>query len=1117
MELKNVRQNVFRYLAQINISAKLDDCMALIIAEILGYINKKNADNYKPWADICFRIKNYNTLNKAGLLEKIKTEILQNFTLEKKRELLETKAIYALDMDEIIFTEKFIEDTKNQPYLLRTNYGGKDYSTATINTTLAPSKKNIDATKATTKIDYFICQEETELNNFWKTLVTEERKKLFPFWKWKISTTEFQSLEEKLIALLKSKNQNNVIENHAFKLALYYCEWYKRKYIGNDSIIDTYFEPISAQSIWNHLSEDIQNIYLITINKSKRWDDSLKLLGGLPLSYLTSGGNNPSRVFTKVFNDIRSEKAPDLNELDVNNQAMRQSAQPGGSIYEYINELINENFPFYETDKAEPPFKEFIAFVEIGLKEFKENKSKKFSVIWKVRQHIDFVYIYPTICVKLKPEESSEDRQFIYDKRLNDWGIQEVLSSFEIVIRLKYSDANEPVENGGFYFNRCNNGKFLCRSSIKWRICDNPKNLESIEFVLKSGDLKKIIQIEKIPNYIQLWNSGYDEWSNRQINGARSSVLFLNNNASTKDGDQQILLKTKILDYYWANIKSELLIINNGNEKILYQKHGTIVVYPQNRYLFNNTICHTEEGLLSYLEGEKTSLVYLVKGLVTFDVYFIDLNGSKKVLINTIEYSKEYKTPDMSRFGNYSDKTYLNQGLVTFKIIYKNNYQESIDCYVLEPKANINRVIDTKRVIFQGVENVMLANNEFLDNENDLENDTVNIKLGTEDNYLDLPVFRALNRQNDLFLNSKYFISKNIIPIKFADSIIVRSINNEGVNRKVLAKEIDKFQKIRVIYNNNQGRNNHEVMAATGIDGKNGGIRLNTYTKEIYRNGIFYFLAEGKNISLENFNQYKFCFLSLNEPNVEDIELTESCFDSHNYVGFFVRKEFDGIVFQSFKDGNTQYQETYRPFFVAANQSKLNSKTKQDDRKGRIKKYKEEFDFKLALNHFELAIEHNLYFGIFDIMLAMEDQPKILSQFYLQYYQHSTDQKQSVDYKALHRLAEELLFDWMFIPRNIWTEVIVNDEGKKDWVTNLFKHKKTSNGMEQYALSQCCEQYWNSMLNGKTQNNEIFTNIKRVRKLDCFFIQKFEDKIRVLIELDKTENLYANLLEILKK
>ena len=58
MDLKNIRQNVFRYLAKKNRSALLDDCIALIIAEILGYINKKNAYDYKPWDSFCLRIKN---------------------------------------------------------------------------------------------------------------------------------------------------------------------------------------------------------------------------------------------------------------------------------------------------------------------------------------------------------------------------------------------------------------------------------------------------------------------------------------------------------------------------------------------------------------------------------------------------------------------------------------------------------------------------------------------------------------------------------------------------------------------------------------------------------------------------------------------------------------------------------------------------------------------------------------------------------------------------------------------------------------------------------------------------------------------------------------------------
>ncbi len=328
----------------------------------------------------------------------------------------------------------------------------------------------------------------------------------------------------------------------------------------------------------------------------------------------------------------------------------------------------------------------------------------------------------------------------------------------------------------------------------------------------------------------------------------------------------------------------------------------------------------------------------------------------------------------------------------------------------------------------------------------------------------------------------------------------------------MLANEIDRFKKIRVIYNNNQGESDQ-----TGIPGMPELVKLTTYTKEISRNDTFFFLAEGKDISLESFTQYKFCFLSLNKPQVEDLGLQNLKIESRNYVGFFVNKKVDGIVFQSFKDDHAPYQETYRPIFVAANLSKINSKTKHENRERRIEKYKQKFDFKLALNHFELAIEHNLYFGMFDILLAMEDKPNILAHFYLHYYQHCIDQKRTVDYKALHRFAEEMLFDWMLIPRKIWAEVIGKEEGKMNWVTDLFKNKKTSNGLEQYALSQCSEKYWSSSLNAPNQNNEIYTNIKRARKVECFFIQKPEVKIQVLLALDNTEGMYVSLLEILQK
>ena len=134
------------------------------------------------------------------------------------------KDIYSFDMECIVFTDSFINIAKSQIYSLRTNYGEKDYSITTIKNQRALSK--INTTKEITKKKDSTSNDETELNTFWKILETEARKSLFPFWKWKISTNEFESLEEKLIALINSKGQRFVIKDHSFKLAVYYSEWY---------------------------------------------------------------------------------------------------------------------------------------------------------------------------------------------------------------------------------------------------------------------------------------------------------------------------------------------------------------------------------------------------------------------------------------------------------------------------------------------------------------------------------------------------------------------------------------------------------------------------------------------------------------------------------------------------------------------------------------------------------------------------------------------------------------------------------------------------------------------------------------------------------------------------
>ena len=1108
MDLKSIRQNVFNYLAKQSNNVLLNDCITLIMAEIIGTINSKNADDYGKWKSFCFGVKDYKNLTKEGLFQKIEFEILSSMTINMKLELIEYKPkIYNLDDEYLTFEEGIYDFYKNANVNLRTNYGDKPYTpklesgkpklekNSTLNTTLIPNLNKV------------LSEEEADLNIFWKKIESEERKGLFPFWKWKINSTEYNELEAKLKAVLAKYKQKDVIERLSFKIALYYAEWYKRKYIGNNSKIDNILD-IKPEAIWSNIHEKYKSKYLYTINKSERRDDSLRLLGGLPLTYITTDekSSNLSLKFSKLFKAINSGKTLNVEDLGLNNQSMNKSVQNGGSIYEFIEELLNEKFPFAESDMELSPFKEFKSFVEGGLKQYKEEKKKKFSVNWLVEQHSTFEFIYPYLQIKLKPSKKDETHRFISKERLLNWGVENCITYFEIIVRIIFEEG-EKVFNGN-YFNLCANNKFISRNGDTWKIPlgNLPKKPLSIEFILKTEDKVKSIQKEEIPRYIQLWNVEYGVWQNKAKNGKQSAVLFLSENTFTKESEQSKSFYTKnnINNYRWAAINKELIIIDNDNEKKLFQMDGGIEVTPKNLKPFSNAIKYYEDGKVKFIQNECESYVYLLKGKIEFEVNYIPTSifRVKNTTDKKREFEVEYKTPTMNNFDIYDIKTILTQGFVKFRIV-SDPYSEIVECYWLPQNAIINRDVFSQRITFKEIEMIELSNNSYLDKDDNIDDNYLIFKIGDEDAYLELKIYRALNRPNDLLIDGKYETSKDVIPIRFADKFTIRVIDQNGLQLHKLSDEIDKYQKARVVNNNC-----NLIEDSTGV--KHGSTVLKTFTKDFKQYKGFYYFFDSARKTIDDYEKNKLYFLSLDTNKIERIYFCiEKDGNNIDYVGFRLKRETDGIVFQSL---NTDiYQETYRPFFASTNENKFHSEVKKNDRGERIKKFKENFDFDLAIKHFNIAVEYNLYFGMFDILLALEDNPILLAEFYLKY---CTEMKSScINYNELLRFAEEMLFDWMLIPRKVWIDAIDNraKAEKQKWILTLFKQKNISTGQEIYSLNQCCDSYWKSELNYINNTNILYKNIKRKTKVNDFFKSSINEKIDTLKKINASTDIYTSL------
>lgn len=1119
MDLKSIRQNVFNYLAKQSNNVLLNDCITLIMAEIIGAINSKNADDYGKWKSFCYGIKDYKNLTKEGLLQKIEFEILSSMTINKKHELIEYKPkIYSLDDEYLTFEEGIYDFYKNANVNLRNNYGDKPYTPKLDRGEPKPEKNSTFNITLLPNLNKVLSEEEADLNIFWKKIESEERKVLFPFWKWKINTTEYNELEAKLKAVLAKYKQKDVIERHAFKIALYYAEWYKRKYIGNNSKID---KITDIESIWNNIDEAIRSKYLYTVNISERRDDSLKLLGGLPLSYISSKekSTNLSLKFSKLFKAINSGKKLNVEDLGLNNQSMNKSAQNGGSIYEFIDELLNEKFPFAESDMELSPFKEFKSFVEGGLKEYKEDKKKKFSINWLVEQHSTFEFIYPFLQIKLKLGENNENHRFISKDLLSKWGIDNSILHFEIIVRLHFKEGSKDF--CGYYFNLCANGKFISRGGETWKISfeNLPNKPLFIDFILRTEGVDKAIQKEEVPRYIQLWNIEYGVWQSRAKNGKRSAVLFLSENAFTKNsGHSETLFAKDTINYYrWASIDKELVITDNGKDKKLFQKDGCIEVVPKNTYDFRSAIHYENDGKVRFIDWESEKKVYLVKGYVEFVVNYysksIYRNKNKIEQRNTDEYFVEYQVNEKDGYLKYTSETELTQGFLKFRISSE-PYNEIIECYWLPENATINRDIHSRKITFKEINTVKLSNNPYIDNDDKLDENYIPFKIGVENSYIEINIYRALNRKNDLLIDEKYETSRSIIPIKFADKFTVRAIDTNGLQLYRLTEKIDKYKKIRVIYNNNNPVNNRILVDdKTGIQNEPNLPTLSTYTvNEIEQNNGFYYFRDSANKSIDEFVEYRFYYLPLdsNEPKIIDLMVCEV--NNVKFIGFTLNEKTDGIVFQSLK--TETFQETYRPFFVSSSNNKMHITVKKEDRATRISKYKDNFKedlYYLAVNHFNIAVEYNLYFGMFDIFWAMEDNPTLLAKFYLHYY--SKMKETGINFNEFHRFAEEFLFDWMLIPRKVWAEAINLKKYKEqqEWILSLFKTKHISDGAEVYALSQCCEKYWVSAHKNTKPQNIFYYNIKRIKKVNTFFILKIKDKIETLKAIDQTTDIYQTL------
>lgn len=994
----------------------------------------------------------YKSFKKDALQIAFEEEWLKNYSIEIKQTWFEINPkILSLDGNALQFNDKLFEvyckSTQKTELLFKDkDYGKKKY---------IPEQKYLESIPIKVRKEKIIETQDCDakLNIFWSSLFPLPIQPLIPFWKNKVSTSDYDKLKEYLTVCSKD-NGENVVKNHALKLALYVAEWYKREYNGheNGNALQSIGLYCKAREIWN--TGVIPEEYLYRTEKDDKtrennhWLHSLYVLGGLALNYKTDRLDKIIDELYKCYRDEDSSFVPDKDKEYVNNRTINYSIKnEGGSLHSFLKIIIDDRkFPFAESDMSEEPFNTFITKVQEGIE---KKLREKFWLEWLVYYHPNYEYMRRNLKIRIYPELDGAAHRYISYNRLVKWGIPTDLKDFQVEIAFFYGEDELYREKIARYSN-VYNGYFVGWLSNDYVLCSNvpAEDFDNVKFFINN----KEIQSFQIEPYKQLYKTEKPhEWSSKNNSQQKTAVLFRNYCVLEEEQPNPVFKqfvsksgKKDGGDYRWVDIIASVTISSpeGGRNKTFYCQCGYVNILPK---LYNNSVDYTDSCYVKRLTKDvgqneyAETLIPVLFGREGFDVKFREKDEKPKD-INENNYSLEYRKEGDRSFKGWNTGQYPEQGFIEIRVKY--NKVANLKVYYI-PFTQVKRTSypfkrDLKNNTIHCEASVFkcpLTNEGYLykdKREYEKDKDTIPFCLGTEEDFVVIPVYRAFN-QKDILLNGKIIktYNRNIgtveIPEILHKNFIIRTIDKNGVRRENATIKM------------------YEFSNPLNLD------------STVSKKDIRFYLATKRNNDVDKkwsfdlgkggVDEYKFYYWSLNESD-SPIEISSSYDEEKGKLILdetYFKKE--GVVFQSLK--NVCPRHYCMPTY---NVSPLtNQRTPSTS---------------LLIKSFEIAVEHNIYFSVFKPLHHLLEADENLPRFFKDYWLHKNMQLDDIDYKALHRMADEFLFDWMFLKRRHWWSVyskIENRENKQKFAeagTKLFLSNPHCKKEEEKFLRDIVKEYW---------------------------------------------------------
>ena len=1019
---------------------------------------------------------------------------------------------------------EYIMEVKKEKEETETSCIGQQYDneTITINTSVPKLKKAPDFQRS---------QEELDFLDMWKkeALPTSLKEGEF-IWQKRISLGQYEKIKSGLVALHLEDKDAKFIRRYAFYIVVFLAEWFKREYDGYQNERGLSIIGINSQQskrIWE--DSKLPSSYLINSGVNE-WLFSIYVLGGFPISYIRR-----VRRFDTLFNniwtlrqgdDIDEEILDDIsNSFDSNNSVYQESMNRGGSLFAYIEALLDEEIPLSEDDIQIEPYKYYCEMLLEGKRMCYNNY---LSCSWSIYTDEISENVDAYINVKIGPKKN---RCYIPFDCVLQWNVGTCINEFVLGLETDTGEKSKQTirfsKEGQYYVGW---GDYTSLSMLF-----DIRNTTSIKVLLYDAtDIdrekgKPILEPFTFPSKCQFYKTSSPyKWSSSTNIAAPSALLFNINRFQVIDGKERSCYLVRAINnengWMWVRIHDVVTLIDVETEQeyVYNDKQGMLSI----AFAKQKGICYNENGEVQHVSMNEDG-TFVVESIPLM----LGVNGIKQVKLHPFEanmkvqkvtnYEVEFKQNGWN-YEKLSSRNIPEHGIIQLKIKYKDYKPIIKKCFFVPQQDILKRKLESKKITFTmtGVDLWKPVDGEYVkdsgllvyDNDEYARSaDTIPFRIGKETDYIVIEVYRADNCREIAFkdLNGNIHVIKKKgkveIPLIIKNRFSIRIIDDNGVRRTEPGAHI--------LLDNDFISGNHNLRYIYKDD-PNEEIRYYLYTSKsvvgLKRNIL--------KISAKHKLNYQFYYWSGNAKELPikletifheetgNLEIPLNCLSNQN----------KGIVFQSLKDAiPPNYVYPYYP--LQSVWAYLVSRTAPD---GEI------------IQSIKIAKEHNVYFSQFYPLYTLfnrYDNGRELVRIGLKYLQLYNKKD---DILSLHRFANEFHFEWMFLPYRYWKNVCKSKDDQH-LVERFFRlNPRITTPTEKVSLDNILEQYWYlpSPNNWTFQRQKKYENIamqsmRALPKDYSFFAQRSksgiitypEKNIEVLTEVYSNNMFYKNLLNAINE